>query len=99
MKTFATKQHQRLNNIRQPGATPQARVTNARTSLNPPLLAHPAKLKVGAVNDPLEREADRVANQVMRRGGGIGFGRENWKRENHGNRRRCCQTNAETLQV
>ncbi len=37
----------------------------------PPLIATPhlpiqAKLKVGAVNDPLEHEADRVAEQVMR---------------------------------
>jgi hypothetical protein len=32
----------------------------------PPRLPIQAKLKVGAVDDPLEREADRVADQVMR---------------------------------
>jgi len=33
--------------------------------LPPPRLPVPAKLKVGAVDDPLESEADRVADQVM----------------------------------
>ena len=31
-----------------------------------PRLPFQAKLKVGAVDDPLEHEADRIADQVMR---------------------------------
>src|SRR5882757_1365002 len=41
-----------------PGATPP------RSSA--PRLPIQAKLKIGAVNDPLEQEADRIAGQVMR---------------------------------
>src|SRR6478672_2196338 len=41
-----------------PGATPPR-------SSGPPLPIQ-AKLKIGAVNDPLEQEADRIADQVMR---------------------------------
>src|SRR4051812_33153216 len=38
----------------------------SRTSLHPPSLQ--TKLKIGAVDDPLEHEADRIADQVVRPG-------------------------------
>jgi hypothetical protein len=53
-------------------AAAPARGTQARTPCPAPcgnqalLRRLQAKLKVGAVNDPLEHEADRVADQVMR---------------------------------
>ncbi len=48
-------------------APPRGSAVAARRPLFPaPRLPVPAKLEVGRVDDPLEREADRVAGQVMR---------------------------------
>ena len=42
------------------------RATESAASFSAPRLPIQAKLKVGAVDDPLEHEADRVADQVIR---------------------------------
>src|SRR5215470_19890097 len=46
-----------------------------------------AKPSVGAVDDPLEAEADRIADRVMRRSGSAGMGgagRQNTRSEHEG---------------
>ena len=48
------------------GAGDDGRPASARTGFTPLPWPIQAKLEVGAVDDPLEREADRVAEQVMR---------------------------------
>lgn len=47
-------------------AGPQGATSEAPTGLHEPRLLIQPKLKIGAVDDPMEQEADRVAEQVMR---------------------------------
>jgi hypothetical protein len=49
-----------------PGRTDQSRARSPLTAAPPLAAAIQAKLAIGRVDDPLEHEADRVADQVMR---------------------------------
>jgi hypothetical protein len=60
MRTLATKSHATPTT----GQTAFKRTPDVRRILRGPQVQ--TKLKIGAVDDPAEREADRVANQVMR---------------------------------
>jgi hypothetical protein len=64
MQTFALKSRDASRTATSAHASPVRRTPEVRHILRAPQLQ--TKLKIGAVDDPAEREADRVADQVMR---------------------------------